>query len=725
MKKKICFAIFATLLLLISTLVASDIPYNTLRDVAYHKAVSLFGNDISLGTGIPYYDTEDKLMGYEFGISLQGEFPEVSQILMMVQDKRDILEALKTNGGFLDPVQLMNDLAGIGSFGHIFVSANSTDFPVPEYGQGLPNYYQRFDEAKEYARDYLKDEPSLVRMYYLTPYLKWYCFSLNGKDVFVNEWTLKSISPEDLHSVRLTVCPDAVLLEKKHTQLWKRIKEGDFSVLNGSRAGYIDGVPEYVWSYGCSPTASAMLMGYWDERGYDRLLDYYFNHYDVAAGHTVMNVPNVQKELAIAMNTDTTTGGTYINYIAGGHVVVANNYNGYSFSASTGPTGNSGNDYNWNRIKAEINAGRPFNWSVWHYWFQNEFIGHSTTAFGYTDDKYVIIYNTWGWGEQQWYYYTYHSPYYSETYAITAVPGGSQPDKVTLVIPDNGEIWYAGTTNNIEWTTAGGNIDHLRIDFSRNGGKDWQNLTTNAPNTGSYAWNIQPDTISTYRSRIKLEGYNSGNNLLGTDGSAIDFTIRPQTGCTLNVLTPNGGEVWGVGEVHQITWETYGVEPHHVVLSYSPDGGNLWYNIVTYPNTHSFNWTIPDDTTHSALVKVCGLTKINGFLGEDISDNFFIITETGITEEPSVVIEQPFSVTVSPVPMLSRISFLIRGKSSSPASLNIMDISGRIVKHLEASCSTLIWDGRNTQGEKVTSGIYFYKVNAGNCSKVGKIVKIE
>jgi len=726
MKRKQCMILVLAFLLLSLGLFASDISYNLARDVAYNKALSVFGSNISLGSGIPYYDIENKLMGYEFGVSLQGKFPEENDIFSMIKAQRVLLEQTKASGGFLDPVQIGKDIAGIKKFAHIFVSANSTDFPVPEYGEGLPDYYQRYGAAKQYAAANLGEEPISVKLYYLAPYLKWFRFSAGEKDVYISmtESGAQKLSP-DIHAIKLEKSPGSEIMDRKHLQLWSKLKSGDFSALNpDGRAGYIDSVPEYVWSYGCSPTASAMLMGYWDERGYDRLLDWYFNHYDVVVGQVVLNVPNAQRELAIAMHTDTTTGGTQISWIAQGHLTMANNYNGYSFSASTSPQGTQGNDFVWSWIINEIDGGRPFHWANLYYWFQNQFIHHSVCGYGYTDDKYVIIYNTWGWGEQEWYYYTYHNGTYSKPWVVTAVPGGSEPYKVTLTTPDGGEQWYAGATETVEWTTQG-SVDHLGIWFSRNAGKDWTNLTNNAPNTGSYDWFITPDTINTYRARIRLEGYNSSNTLLGADGSAHDFTIHPQTGCTLYVTAPNGGEVWNVGDVHQITWDTYGVQPHHVVISYSPDGGNAWNNIITYPNTHSFNWTIPDDTTHAALVKVRGLSATNELLGEDVSDAFFTIAATGIAEEPSGKWLRPFSVKTAPIPMTSTVSFSIYGSFSPQTSIDIIDISGRIQRHLIAEGALVVWDGKDDKGVSAESGVYFYKVNAGSNRTTGKIVKIR
>jgi len=231
--------------------------------------------------------------------------------------------------------------------------------------------------------------------------------------------------------------------------------------------------------------------------------------------------------------------------------------------------------------------------------------------------------------------------------------------------------------------------------------------------------------LKTYRAKIRLSGYNSVNTLLGADGSAKDFTIQPAFSCTVTVTSPNGGEVWGVGEVHPITWTTSGTNPHHVMIYYSADGGLQWNTIVTYPNTGSFNWTVPDDTTSTALVMVKALTQTNELIGEDISDDFFTISATGIEEKPSEKDVVPFSVSVSPLPMASYVSFTICGNSPSFISIDIIDVSGRVVRHIEERGPFITWDGKDNLGKVVRSGLYIYKIKAGRESSTGKIIKIR
>lgn len=67
---------------------------------------------------------------------------------------------------------------------------------------------------------------------------------------------------------------------------------------------------------------------------------------------------------------------------------------------------------------------------------------------------------------------------------------------------------------------------------------------------------------------------------------------------------------------------------------------------------------------------------------------------------------------------------------STEAKLVIYDASGRVVKVLvdsevEAGYYKAIWDGRDEGGKEVTSGIYFYRIQAGNYTSTKKMILIR
>ncbi|MGE5308174.1 MAG: hypothetical protein ACM3OC_03740, partial [Deltaproteobacteria bacterium] len=168
--------------------------------------------------------------------------------------------------------------------------------------------------------------------------------------------------------------------------------------------------------------------------------------------------------------------------------------------------------------------------------------------------------------------------------------------KFTLTSPVGGEIWTVGDQHTITWTTIG-TVANAKIDYSTDGGTTYPGaVAVSAPNTGTYAWTV-PDAIST-TVRIRVA------SAIDTDAlavSAANFKIRG----AFVVTSPNGGEMWQINQLKQITWNTIGTIAN-VKLQYSTDSGATWPYTITnsVANTNSFNWTVPDTRTPSARVLV-------------------------------------------------------------------------------------------------------------------------
>ena len=63
-------------------------------------------------------------------------------------------------------------------------------------------------------------------------------------------------------------------------------------------------------------------------------------------------------------------------------------------------------------------------------------------------------------------------------------------------------------------------------------------------------------------------------------------------------------------------------------------------------------------------------------------------------------------------------------------TIDVFDMKGRIVKTLldnkqSPGNRSISWDARNHLGHKVSSGVYFYRMQAGNFSQTNKMVLIK
>lgn len=190
--------------------------------------------------------------------------------------------------------------------------------------------------------------------------------------------------------------------------------------------------------------------------------------------------------------------------------------------------------------------------------------------------------------------------------------------EVLVLFPNGGEQLQAGGSANIRWQTQ--NVQNIKIEYSQNNGADWETLVASIPtDPGFYNWNPVPTTQTSHGVIRISDASRSDIN----DVSNTTFVINNSSVVTqaISLITPNGGEIWVAGETHPINWVSSNIEI--VTIEYSVDNGNTWQIIsANRPNTGTIQWTVPDETSTSVLVKVR-----DAFDGEpsDISNSVFSI----------------------------------------------------------------------------------------------------
>jgi hypothetical protein len=166
---------------------------------------------------------------------------------------------------------------------------------------------------------------------------------------------------------------------------------------------------------------------------------------------------------------------------------------------------------------------------------------------------------------------------------------------LALTSPVGGEFWQAGTVKNITWTSSV--INNVNLYFSTDNGANWNIMTTVPAITGTFNWNIPANLAS---SDMKIKIADAAKNSIA-DSSALKFKIG-----TVQLTSPNGGEIWQAGTSKNITW-TNSVNITSVRLDYSTNNGTTWIPIsLSVPATSTpYAWSIPDSiSSSSALVRV-------------------------------------------------------------------------------------------------------------------------
>ena len=93
---------------------------------------------------------------------------------------------------------------------------------------------------------------------------------------------------------------------------------------------------------------------------------------------------------------------------------------------------------------------------------------------------------------------------------------------ITVQSPNGGEEWKAGSSHNIAWQWTG-SMNHVKIQYSTDGGNSWKTVTNSVVNNGSYQWTIPDDPSEECLVKVSEAGGGVGDT---SDG---EFTIVPDS----------------------------------------------------------------------------------------------------------------------------------------------------------------------------------------------------
>jgi hypothetical protein len=119
-------------------------------------------------------------------------------------------------------------------------------------------------------------------------------------------------------------------------------------------------------------------------------------------------------------------------------------------------------------------------------------------------------------------------------------------------------------------------------------------------------------------------------------------------------------------------------------------------------------------------------------LGEDrliteIERGFLNAAVTDVPDRPGPAV---LSVTNHPNPFNPRTTIQLEFPRSGAARLEIMDLSGRVVRHFDLQVDApgmrpVVWQGRDNQGRQVSSGVYLARVNQDGQQAQTKLVLLR
>jgi hypothetical protein len=229
-----------------------------------------------------------------------------------------------------------------------------------------------------------------------------------------------------------------------------------------------------------------------------------------------------------------------------------------------------------------------------------------------------------------------------------------------------------------------------------------------------------------------------------TAGEAVELTITGEVEDTTWFVTtdhvrvinptmkaPNGGEILAAGYQYPLIWDLPAEwEATHSDVFWTPDEGETWLEIATNVPGNSLTWNLPADmTTETALVRVFVYDE-QGLLGYDSSDAVFEITGQ-FTDAPSSTRPRSFALLQnSPNPFNPRTEINFDLPRDENVNISVYDVKGRLVRTLLSEPMTygshkVVWEGEDNHGNRVATGVYYYRIVAGSFTATKSMVLVK
>ncbi len=528
------------------------ITFNDVKKIADHYANEFYG-DVYPDTPTPYYGPNDEIIAYQFNYSIGRKFPGKEKLM---EECNKAFEKGNRDEGWGDE-----------NYANMVFGANSRMPVFIEGSKGLSKQYALGIKLKQTALEELGEEFFLDKTYYFGMAEVWFCFAKGNIKKYIKLEPYITILDETAykeHIQKINYFWQRDNFDEDWTKFLKYkdpVKSGTVFI-PGSETQFI---PYLSWSYGCTPTAAAMLMAWWDNyHDFSNLVKYYMDRWDPIQNQTDYHVPKTQKALASWMGTDSEGETMRYNICDGMQDFVQSR--GYSCSTDSHYAFYWSVETLFDDVKGEINGNKPLLVSISH---------HTITGVGYNNNNKTVY---------------VHDPNYPSlryitrsqlegTYWITisnnySIIGELDSPHGGLGWQSNGaggETLKSNDFYEIKWTSINDTSTYTKLYYSDEGGtypEHWFPISEYTENDGSYIWHVPEINNgtgdSTYNARVKIEIYDQSNQMLAGDGSYGDFSIFPGGSLqelSTTVLTQSNPDFFSINMVNP-NWSAVGVRDY-------------------------------------------------------------------------------------------------------------------------------------------------------------------
>ena len=171
---------------------------------------------------------------------------------------------------------------------------------------------------------------------------------------------------------------------------------------------------------------------------------------------------------------------------------------------------------------------------------------------------------------------------------------------ITVTQPTSSSVLQSGENYTIKWE-ASESISTVDIDYSTNSGLQWTTIASNVTaSDSSYVWSVPSNTDE---NNVLVRVYHSSSDF--GNNNYISAQAGPFKIVSLALTSPTSTAVWEANSSHDITWNA-GSSLNTISIYFSSDNGSNWTNVVSGVDASlgSYSWTLPNDTTQYALIKI-------------------------------------------------------------------------------------------------------------------------
>jgi hypothetical protein len=193
----------------------------------------------------------------------------------------------------------------------------------------------------------------------------------------------------------------------------------------------------------------------------------------------------------------------------------------------------------------------------------------------------------------------------------------------------------------------------------------------------------------------------------------------------VRLLRPNVGEVFQDSTQELIRWQKfYPPRCDSLSLFYSIDNGRTFLPFASNISSSdtSFLWTVPCVNSDSCKVKIIAYGPGWQY---DESDGIFTITSTGITEIATLPLAMTLGVKVYPNPTKSLTAIRYSLPAEGKVSLQLYDISGRLVKTLVDEYKKPGNYSVTLNSKTLSAGVYFLSLQTKSKRIIERVVIIK